>query len=127
MMSKLKTLVMVLGFVAFSASAALPLFNGKGQPGEVHIDQGGPVYLNGKEMKLKKVNDNYYEATGQGVVLSISTTPDGTADVSWTGKHRAHGVIVSAEQAAIDAKGVSGRPLDCSRSDLTKAEVKACQ
>lgn len=98
MMSKLKTIVLVLGLVTFSVSAALPLFNGTGQPGEVHIDANGPVYLNGKEMKLKKVNDNFYEATGQGVVLSIAVMPDGTPSVSWTGKHRAHGEILSAQE-----------------------------
>ncbi|TDN55176.1 hypothetical protein EC843_1011242 [Buttiauxella sp. JUb87] len=125
MMSKLKTMALVLGFVAFSASAALPLFNGKGHPGEVHIDQGGPVYLNGKQMKLKKVNDNYYEATGQGVVLSIAISPDGSAGVSWTGKNRANGMIMPAGEAS--AKGPSGRELDCSRADLTNAEMKACQ
>ncbi|GDX04627.1 hypothetical protein [Buttiauxella sp. A111] len=126
MMNKLKTIALVLGFVAFSASAALPLFNGKGHPGDVHIDQNGPVYLNGKEMKLKKINDNFYEATGQGVVLSIAIMPDGTPSVSWTGKNRAHGEITPANQAAA-TKGPSGRDLDCSRPDLTNAEMKACQ
>ncbi|WMY75821.1 hypothetical protein RHD99_07730 [Buttiauxella selenatireducens] len=126
MMNKLKTIALVLGFVAFSASAALPLFNGKGHPGDVHIDQNGPVYLNGKEMKLKKINDNFYEATGQGVVLSIAIMPDGTPSVSWTGKNRAHGEITPANQASA-TKGPSGRDLDCSRPDLTNAEMKACQ
>lgn len=125
MMSKLKTMALVLGFVAFSASAALPLFNGKGAPGDVHIDQNGPVYLNGKELKLKKVNDNFYEARGQGVVLSIAVMPDGNASVSWTGKNRAHGEILPADQQGV--KGPSGRDLDCSRADLTNAEMKACQ
>lgn len=125
MMNKLKSIVLVLSFVAFSASAALPLFNGKGAPGDVHIDKNGPVYLNGKEMKLKKVNENYYEATGQGVVLSIAVTPDGNASVSWTGKKRAHGEILPEDEKAV--KGPSGRDLDCSRPDLTNAEMKACQ
>ncbi|WP_223271319.1 hypothetical protein [Buttiauxella sp. B2] len=127
MMSKLKAIALVLGLVAFSASAALPLFNGAGSPGDVHIDAGGPVYLNGKEMKLKIINDNYYEATGQGVTLSIAVSPDGSASVSWTGKKRAHGEILSAAEKASMAKGPSGRELDCSRKDLTNAEIKACQ
>ncbi|WPU24602.1 hypothetical protein RI049_07595 [Cedecea neteri] len=97
-MSKLKMLVLSLGLVSGLASAALPLFNGQGAPGEVHIDNGGPVYLNGKQMALKKVNDSFYEARGQGVVLSIAVMPDGSPSVSWTGKHRAHGEIIPAEK-----------------------------
>lgn len=127
MMSKLKAIALVLGFVAFSASAALPLYNGAGYPGDVHIDEGGPVYLNGKEMKLKTLNKNAYEATGQGVTLSITLSTDGTPTVSWTGKHRAHGLILTAEEKAKMSMGPSGRELDCSRKDLTNAEMKACQ
>jgi hypothetical protein len=125
MMSKFKTIVLALGFVAFSAAAGLPQFNGSGHPGDVHIDEGGPVYLNGKEMELKKLNDNFYEARGQGVVLSIAIQPDGSATVSWTGKKRANGLIMESDAKA--AAGPSGRALDCSRSDLTAAEAKACQ
>ncbi|AJZ91994.1 hypothetical protein VW41_14985 [Klebsiella michiganensis] len=94
----MKMLVLSLGLVSGLASAALPLFNGQGAPGEVHIDNGGPVYLNGKQMALKKVNDSFYEARGQGVVLSIAVMPDGSPSVSWTGKHRAHGEIIPAEK-----------------------------
>ncbi|MCT4702536.1 hypothetical protein MUA02_11745 [Enterobacteriaceae bacterium H20N1] len=124
-MNKLKMMALVLGFITFSASAALPLFNGKGHPGDVHIDEDGPVYLNGKEMNLKKVSDNFYEARGQGVVLSISVNPDGSASVSWNGKNRAHGEILPEDKKAM--QGPSGRELDCSRADLTSAEAKACQ
>lgn len=97
-MSKLKMLMLSLGLVSGLANAALPLFNGHGAPGDVHIDNGGPVYLNGKQMALKKVNDNFYEARGQGVVLSIALMPDGSPSVSWTGKHRAHGEIIPTEK-----------------------------
>ena len=34
------------------------------------------VYFNGKQAKLKKVNKEYYEATGSGITLSISLNPD---------------------------------------------------
>ena len=98
MMSKLKLLVLALGLASGMANAALPLFNGHGAPGDVHIDNGGPVYLNGKEMVLKKVNDNFYEARGQGVILSIAIMPDGTASVSWNGKRRANGMITPAQK-----------------------------
>lgn len=69
---------------------------------EVHVDEGGPVYVNGKEARLKRSNDNYYEATDtkSGTVISISRNPDGSSDVSYTGKNRANGVCTIATSAA---------------------------
>ncbi|MFP0198716.1 hypothetical protein ACKJSM_26590 [Pseudomonas sp. PHC1] len=59
---------------------------------EVHADKGGPIYINGKEGKLKKFNDNAFEAKGSGVTISLTIMPDGSPDVSYTGKNKAHGV-----------------------------------
>ncbi|WP_428427814.1 hypothetical protein [Pararhizobium sp.] len=79
--------------VAGQAAAKIPLVNAT-CPGniEVHADQGGPIYINGKEGKLKVFNENYYEAKGGGVTISLTINPDGTADVSYTGKGGANGV-----------------------------------
>ena len=79
--------------LAGAANAGIPLFNAT-CPGniEVHADKGGPVYLNGKKAKLKKSNDNYYEAKGAGITVSISINPDGSPDLSYTGKHGANGI-----------------------------------
>lgn len=81
--------------VAFSslAQAQIPLLNAT-CPGniEVHADKGGPFYINGKEAKLKKFNDNYFEAKGSNVTISLSINPDGSPDVSYTGKNRANGI-----------------------------------
>lgn len=79
--------------LAGTANAGIPLFNAT-CPGkiEVHADQGGPVYINGKQAKLKKSNDNYYEAKGAGIVVSISINPDGSLNLSYTGKHGANGI-----------------------------------
>lgn len=76
-----------------AAQAGIPFFNAK-CPGniEVHADEGGPVYFNGKKAKLKKVNDNYFEAKGAGITLSISLNPDGSPSLTYTGKHGANGV-----------------------------------
>ncbi|MGE8399842.1 MAG: hypothetical protein ACN6NZ_07880 [Burkholderiales bacterium] len=76
-----------------AAQAGIPLLNAT-CPGniEVHADRGGLVYINGKEGKLKTFNDNYFEAKGSGVTISLSINPDGSADVSYTGKNRANGV-----------------------------------
>ncbi|WP_201096687.1 hypothetical protein [Thiocystis minor] len=74
-------------------SGGVPFFNGT-CPGdiEVHADKGGPVYLNGKEAKLKKINKEYYEATGAGITLSIAIDPDDSVTLSYTGKHGANGI-----------------------------------
>ena len=79
--------------LAGQAAAKIPLVNAT-CPGkiEVHADQGGPIYINGKEGKLKVFNENYYEAKGSGVTISLSINPDGSADVSYTGKGGANGV-----------------------------------
>ncbi|QHC96481.1 hypothetical protein [Pseudomonas sp. R84] len=75
------------------AYAGIPMFNAT-CPGkiEVHADEGGPIYINGKEGQLKKFNDNYFEAKGSGVTISLSINPDGSPAVSYTGKNRANGV-----------------------------------
>lgn len=78
---------------ASPASAKLPMLNATCPGGkEVHIDAGGPVFINGKSAVLKRINNNFYEATGQGIKLSISINPDGSADLSWTGRGRANGI-----------------------------------
>lgn len=78
--------------LATQAHAAIPLLNAT-CPGniEVHADEGGPVYINGKEGALKKFNDNYFEIKGAGVTISLSINPDGSPSVSYTGKGGANG------------------------------------
>ena len=85
----------------------------------VHADQGGPVWINGKKTKLKQVNADYYEATGSGVTLSISMSADGAATVSYTGKHGANGICSASESA-------SGAPAPHTAASGTKAAEQAC-
>ncbi len=90
----MKQLLLGVLLVASSAAqAAIPLLNAT-CPGniEVHADKGGPIYINGKEGKLKKFNDNYFEAKDGAVTISLSINPDGSPDVAYTGKNRANGV-----------------------------------
>ncbi|MCP8465569.1 hypothetical protein NK553_16595 [Pseudomonas sp. ZM23] len=86
--------------LAPSAFAALPMLN-YDCPNDiqVHADEGGPVYINGKEAKLKKSNDNYFEAKDKesGVTVSISIAEDGTPSVSYTGAKGANGICQAAE------------------------------
>ena len=79
--------------VAGQVAAKIPLVNAT-CPGkiEVHADDGGPIYINGKEGKLKVFNENYYEAKGSGVTISLSINPDGSPAVSYTGKGGANGI-----------------------------------
>lgn len=79
--------------VSVAAEAKVPFFNAT-CPGkiDVHADEGGPVYLNGKEAKLKISNANYFEAMLNKVTISVSTNPDGSLSVSYTGPKRANGI-----------------------------------
>src|SRR5688572_5278510 len=73
-------------FAMSSAHAGLSQLNATCPGGlDVHVDDGGPVYVNGKEAKLKRTNDNYFEATDTktGTVISISKNPDGSSSVSY--------------------------------------------
>lgn len=65
---------------------------------EVHADEGGPIYINGQEAKLKKFSDTSFEGKGSGVTVSIMVKPDGSPEVSYTGKGRANGVCELTEQ-----------------------------
>jgi len=93
----------VLGAMVFSvagmANAEIPLVNATCPGGiEVHADEGGPVYIVGKEAKLKKFSDAYFEAKGSGVTVSLTINPDGSLGVSYTGKGGANGVCELTEQ-----------------------------
>jgi hypothetical protein len=79
-------------FMAGTAHAGMPTLNFTCPTGiEVHADEGGYVYINGKPAKLKRYSDSAYDIIGQGVTVSITLNPDGTAFASYTGKNRAHG------------------------------------
>jgi hypothetical protein len=129
----LPIVVVVSSLCAFSAQAKLPLINAT-CPGklDVHVDQGGPVYVNGKEAKLNAVNENYYEAkdAATGTTISISINPDGSPDVSYTGKNRANGVCTiasdaTAAPAAAAAAAAAAAPAAASGQSHPASE-KAC-
>jgi hypothetical protein len=89
-----KTLITAIA-LTFSGltQAGIPLLNYT-CPGNigVHADQGGPVFINGKEAKLKIINDKSYDATGSDVTVSIGINPDESLAVMYTGKHGANGI-----------------------------------
>lgn len=83
----------ILLSLAATAQAGLPTLN-YSCPGniELHTDEGGPAYINGKEAKLHKINDSTYDVSGGGVTISIGLNPDGSAGVMYTGPHGANGI-----------------------------------
>jgi hypothetical protein len=92
-----------IAITATPSFAAIPQLNYT-CPGkiEVHADQGGPIYINGKEAKLKVFNQNYYEAKGSGVTISLSINPDGTPSVSYTGPGRNNGICSESGSSKTD-------------------------
>lgn len=94
MSSILRTIILVAAATtATPAFSAVPFFNATCPMDiEVHADQGGPIYINGKEAKLKVFNPSYYEATHNHVTISLSINPDETPDVSYTARGGANGV-----------------------------------
>lgn len=98
--TKLSLLRMVLvsagGFCAITAGvaqAAIPTMNYSCPTGiELHIQEGGYAYLNGKAAQLKIFNDNYFEVKNQHVSVEVMSNPDGMRTVSYTGKRGAHGI-----------------------------------
>jgi len=91
----MKRIAITLAALSFAGvtNAGIPFFNATCPGGiDVHAEEGGYVYFNGKQAKLKKLNSEYYEATGSGITLSIAINPDETVTLSYTGKHGANGV-----------------------------------
>lgn len=78
---------------ASMSGAKIPFFNAE-CPGNisVHADEGGPVYLNGEEAAFQSFSETYFEAQAGETTVSVTTMPDGTLDVSYTGANRANGV-----------------------------------
>jgi len=84
---------MVTSVWVCGAEAKVPFFNAS-CPGrvDVHADAGGPVFVNGRQARLKTFNRNYYEARIGKLTISISVNPDGSPDISYTGPGGANGV-----------------------------------
>ncbi|MCL1527552.1 DUF3011 domain-containing protein [Xanthomonas nasturtii] len=109
------------------ASAAIQQFNGTCPGGvEVHADQGGPVYINGRETRLKRFNDDYYEASdGRGLTLSINRTPDGGTQMSYTGPGNDNGVC-SVRASARDVQPRDQRTSSQRYSENSAAATVTC-
>jgi hypothetical protein len=111
----------LLATTAF-AEAAIPFLNAT-CPGNisVHADEGGPIYLNGTEGKLKVYNDNAYEATVGDVTVSLTINPDGTPDLAYTGPGRANGIC------QIESGGAGGDACPADVSEADRSKYPACK
>ena len=80
----------------------MPFFNASCPGGiDVHADEGGPVYVQGREAALKRFNDRYVEArdANSGITLSISSSEGGTPQISYTGRGGANGICQVSTRA----------------------------
>lgn len=107
----MRKLVLVLGLIgavlaSTSVRADVPLLNFTCADGiSVHADEGGPVYIDGKEAKLEVFNDDYSEASLDGTTISIAINTDGTLGLSYTGPGGANGVCAPEAGAEPVANG----------------------
>ncbi|MBA0274021.1 DUF3011 domain-containing protein [Stenotrophomonas maltophilia] len=116
-------------FVA-PAMAAVPFFNAS-CPGDidVHADDGGPVYVQGREVTLKRFNDRYFEArdANSGITLSISRSDDGTPQISYTGRGGANGICqVSASGTSAPAAN-GAHPREVATGDAALPREVTCE
>ncbi|MHC9085523.1 DUF3011 domain-containing protein [Luteimonas sp. RIT-PG2_3] len=84
-----------------TAQAAIPLFNGTCPGGvAVHADEGGPVYVNGREARVQRISDDYFEARDarEGITLSIMRSTDGELNVSYTERSGSNGICSIANR-----------------------------
>ncbi|QJP14779.1 hypothetical protein G3545_14670 [Starkeya sp. ORNL1] len=77
------------------AQADIPELNAS-CPGNIDVrtEEGGPIYINGKEADLKKVSDHHYEAQSAGVIVSVTINADGSPSISYKGLGAANAVCV---------------------------------
>jgi len=111
-----------------SAFASIEQFNATCPGGlEVHADDGGPVYINGKETRLKRFSEDYYEASdSNGLTLSINRTPDGGTQMSYTGPGNRNGVCTVGAPSSGDRQDRPRRP-ERSHPDSSAASTVTCE
>jgi len=96
-----------------AANAGIPLLNYTCPTNiEIHADQGGPVYVNGKEAQLIKFNDNAYDAKSAELTISITVKANQSVEVSYTGKKGANGVCTPAQSPFPNKQSNSPKTVD---------------
>ncbi|HCT27135.1 MAG TPA: hypothetical protein DIW85_13090 [Stenotrophomonas sp.] len=124
------TLALVSTAFVAPAMAAVPFFNASCPGGvDVHADEGGPVYVQGRETALKRFNDRYFEArdANSGITLSISSSDDGTPQISYTGRGGANGICQVSSSGAPAPAANSARPRDAAAGDAALPREVTCE
>ena len=113
-----------LYLLSSAASADIPLLNYT-CPGhiEVHADQGGPVYVNGKEAQIIKFNDNAYDAKTAEVTISITVKANQSIEVSYTGKKGANGDCSPAQSTQSNKPSATQKTVDHKPESIA---IEAC-
>ncbi|OWQ60684.1 DUF3011 domain-containing protein [Stenotrophomonas maltophilia] len=112
------------------AMAAVPFFNASCPGGiDVHADEGGPVYVQGRAATLKRFNDRYFEArdANSGITLSISRNDDGSPQVSYTGRGGATGICQVSSRGAPAPATNSARPGGAATGDAALPREVTCE
>lgn len=102
----MKNLLITATLLAASTAATaanLPKFDVT-CPTDVHVraEAGGPVYINDQQATLHKFSEQYFEAKGEGMTVSVSLNASGAPTVSYTGKQGANGICTETEEEAVE-------------------------
>ncbi|MGR6135897.1 DUF3011 domain-containing protein [Stenotrophomonas maltophilia] len=124
------TVALLSAAFAAPAMAAVPFFNASCPGGiDVHADEGGPVYVQGREATLKHFNDRYFEArdANSGITLSISRSDDGTPQISYTGRGGTNGICQVSTSGTPAPAESSARPRDAAAGDAALPREVTCE
>lgn len=103
-MNTLPALFALLATSSLAQAANLPALDFT-CPNDIRVraEAGGPAYINDKQVTLSKFSEQYFEAKGEGVTLSISLNASGAPTLSYTGKQGANGICEKTEDTAQEA------------------------
>jgi hypothetical protein len=73
---------------ASSAFAKIPRLDAKcGDDITVHAEEGGPVLIDGKDSKIKTIDENHYEARDHKILITITIGADGSPALTYARKN----------------------------------------
>ena len=102
-MNKLPITIALLTASGMAHAANLPAFEVTCPTDlSVRAEAGGPVYINDKQIVLHKLSEQFFEAKGEGITLSISLNAAGAPTVSYTGKQGANGICEKTEEEPLE-------------------------